>query len=179
MKFITRIMTVTPLVWVRRMRAVVTTQFRAMDWIAIVMALLIVTAPNAYAKIYKWIDADGKVQYSRTPPPEGQFNEVKPGPPPGESPDAANRELQDHLKRQEESENQDEADKMAKKEMASKQAKLEQDCGNTRSELTKLENNSGPRLSVMENGEMVRGMSEDERQSRIAEAKKFISENCQ
>jgi hypothetical protein len=179
MKFITGSMTVTPVLWIRRMRAAMTTRFSAMDLFAIVIALLIVTAPNANAKIYKWVDADGKVQYSQTPPPEGQFNEVKPGPPPGESPDAADRELQDHLQRQEESENQDEADKMAKKEMASKQAKLEQDCGNARSELSKLENNSGPRLSVMENGVMVRGMSEDERQSRIAEAKKFISENCQ
>jgi hypothetical protein len=101
-------------------------------WIAIGLALSIMTMPDAHARIYKWVDADGNVQYSQTPPPEGQFNEVNPGPPPSESPEEANQQLQDTLQRQEESEKQDEADKMEKKETASKQAKKDEICDKAR-----------------------------------------------
>jgi len=49
-------------------------------------------------------------------------------------------------------------------------------CETLRTNLAQLENN--PRVRVEENGE-VRRITEEERQSRIAEAKQKIGENCQ
>ena len=143
------------------------------------IVLLTVMEPIADARIFKWVDADGKVQYSEKPPPDGQFTEITPGQPPSSSADEATRQLQDLLRRQKESENRDEVDKAQKKEEAAKQAKLEQDCIAARNNLTLMENKTGSHLTVMEEGGAVHRLSEDERQAKMTETRKFINDNCQ
>jgi hypothetical protein len=146
-------------------------------WLAAGAALLILSAPGVHAQIYKWTDAGGKVHYSETPPPDGQqFNEVNTGPAP-QSSDEAGRQLQDMLKRQQDSEKQEDAEKNKEKEQAAGQAKLDQYCDQARESLTKLENGPPRRLAVVENGEVSR-MTEDERQAKIEEIEKTISEKC-
>ena len=66
------------------------------------------------------------------------------------------------------------ADKAEKAE--AKEAERKQYCEKMRTNLAQLENN--PRLREEVNGE-VRRLDENERQKRIAEAKKAIAENCQ
>src|SRR3569833_3315296 len=66
-------------------------------WFVAMGALLLANA--ATAAMYKWIDEQGRVQYSQTPPPAGQFKELKPGPPPSQSPEEAEQELQARVQR--------------------------------------------------------------------------------
>ena len=73
-------------------------------------------------------------------------------------------------------EEQQAIDEKVKKEVAAKEAERKQYCEKMRTNLAQLENN--PRLREEVNGE-VRRLDEDERQKRIAEAKKAIAENCQ
>ena len=35
------------------------------------LVCLLGTSPVSYAKMYKWVDADGNTHYTQTPPPEG------------------------------------------------------------------------------------------------------------
>lgn len=52
------------------------------------LALCLLLAPAlAGAQAYRWVDADGRVHYSQTPPAQGPYGQVAPPPPsPGSSP---------------------------------------------------------------------------------------------
>ena len=53
----------------------------------LVLALLLLTPALAAAQAYRWVDEQGKVHYTQTPPPKGDYGEVAPPPPsPGGSP---------------------------------------------------------------------------------------------
>lgn len=139
--------------------------------------LLVLSPPAAYAAMYKWVDADGKVQYSQTPPPEGQFKELRPGPPPAQ-PAEAQKELQDLLKKQDEVRTQRDAEKKEKEDKAAEQSRLAVACARAKRELALLENNPGRRIGVTgDDGQMSR-MTEQEREVRIAETRKIVSEAC-
>lgn len=62
------------------------------------LALLLLTPALAAAQAYRWVDEQGKVHYTQTPPPKGDYGEVAPPPPsPGGSPhlDALSKRAQD------------------------------------------------------------------------------------
>ncbi|MEK7322698.1 MAG: DUF4124 domain-containing protein [Pseudomonadota bacterium] len=151
-----------------------------MRWIrccAVGGLLLALGAPAAYSAMYKWIDANGKVQYSQTPPPEGQFKELKPGPPPVQ-PAEAQKQLQDLLQKQDEVRTQRDTDKKEKEDKATEQARLAVTCARAKRELALLENNPGRRIGITgDDGQMSR-MTEQEREVRLAEARKIASETC-
>jgi hypothetical protein len=51
------------------------------------LALLLLAPALAGAQAYRWVDAQGRVHYSQTPPPQGDYGQVAPPPPsPGRSP---------------------------------------------------------------------------------------------
>ena len=50
------------------------------------LALLLLVPALAGAQAYRWVDEQGKVHYTQTPPPKGDYGEVAPPPPsPGAS----------------------------------------------------------------------------------------------
>ncbi len=50
-------------------------------------ALLLLLIPAlGLAQAYRWVDENGKVHYSQTPPSKGDYGLVAPAPPPGKSP---------------------------------------------------------------------------------------------
>jgi len=131
----------------------------------------------AQAAMYKWVDAQGKVQYTQTPPPAGQFKELKPGPPP-QAPEEAERQLKQLLERQRESAKQRE--RAAENQEADERRQAQQDrlCGQAEKHLAVLESRPGPRLGVVENGAVVRRMDEGERQTKLAETREIIAKFC-
>lgn len=60
---------------------------------AAIAAIAAVVTP-AFAAMYKWVDANGRVVYSDQPPPANVKSEVVPPPPPPSNPNAA-RELEE------------------------------------------------------------------------------------
>jgi len=111
------------------------------------------------------------------PPPEGQFKELKPGPPPAQ-PAEAQKQLQDLLKKQDEVRTQRDTDKKAKEDKATEQSRLAATCAKAKKELALLENNPGQRIGVTgEDGQMHR-MTEQEREVRLTKTRKIISETC-
>src|SRR3569832_71039 len=95
-------------------------------WFVAMGALLLANA--ATAAMYKWIDEQGRVQYSQTPPPAGQFKELKPGPPPSQSPEEAEQELQARVQRLDVLQKERDAEKKAKQEKAAQQTQRDALC---------------------------------------------------
>lgn len=136
-------------------------------------SLLLALSGSAMAgQIYKWVDAQGVTHFGAQPP-TGQtaetLNTVVAPPKPStqaskaeqpDTPDVAQRDI----------------DRKVKEQVATQEAERKRYCETLRTNLAQLENN--PRVRVEDNGEM-RRITEEERQSRIGEAKQKIGENCQ
>lgn len=132
--------------------------------------IVLMSTPVMAAQVYKWVDAQGVTHFGAQPPEGQQATSVNttiapaPTAPPAKLPQVGVDEEQQAI------------DEKVKKEVAAKEAERKQYCEKMRTNLAQLENN--PRLREEVNGE-ARRLGEDERQKRIAEAKKAIAENCQ
>lgn len=134
--------------------------------------LLALSGSAMAAQIYKWVDAQGVTHFGAQPP-TGQAAETlntvvappKPSTPANkteqpQSPDVEQRDI----------------DRKVKEQVAAQEAERKRYCETLRTNLAQLENN--PRVRVEENGE-VRRVTEEERLSRIGDAKQKINEHCQ
>ena len=126
------------------------------------------------AKMYKWVDENGQVQYTQNPPPgDIEAKEIKP--PPKVDTEAAQRSLEAQKKRVEE---QYEERMNAKKENeeSEQQAKeKEEKCNQARNRLASFQR---PRVNLVdEEGNPARA-TEEQRLAGIEKAKEYLSENC-
>jgi len=137
-------------------------------WCAAALAI----ATSASAQIYKWVDKDGKVQYSDTPPPAAQTKQLNinaGAPSPGAAPaasavaaDKAGKETQDASKKAEDN------PKVAA-------AKVER-CNQATAAFKSLE--QGTRISRTDaNGERYY-LDDDQREAEKARARKAMDESC-
>ncbi|WP_339516128.1 DUF4124 domain-containing protein [Pseudomonas sp. RL_15y_Pfl2_60] len=136
--------------------------------------LLAISSTAMASQVYKWVDAQGVTHFGAQPPQGQQSTEINTavptpsGKPAVEEPAPSFNDIADP--------EQAEIDKKVKQEVAAKEAERKQYCTDVRTSLAQIENN--PRVRVEIDGE-VRRITEEERQQRIAETKKAISENCQ
>lgn len=135
--------------------------------------LLAISASAMASQVYKWVDAQGVTHFSAQPPQGQEATSVNTAAPPPKPTVAEEKPAPtfDSIADPE----QAAIDEKVKKEVAAEQAKRKQYCEDVRTNLAQLQNN--PRLRMEIDGE-VRRLSEDERQSRIAETQKSISANC-
>ncbi len=146
----------------------------------VLLALLSLTVG---AQVYRWVDKDGKVQYSDQPPPPGagkaeatRITSSTPSSGSGGTPappakGAPGKDAGDKAKAKAEPDNaaKAEADAQKKRETA-------EFCDNARGEVRQLQN--GNRLSVTSPDGEVRFIEDDERASRIARLQKQIADTC-
>jgi len=127
--------------------------------------------------IYKWVDETGETHYSQTRPSgDYEVEEVRTAPPPANNPEQAKQHLQ---KQVDEMNKRNKEQGEAKKEAISEaeyQKIVKENCTNARNNLGAL-NEGGRKRYLTPEGEVVR-LTEEERQSRIAEANKQIEEYC-
>jgi len=135
----------------------------------LLLTLLIDLSPWCMAaQIYKWVDAQGVTHFDAQPPP-GQPSttlQTPSSPPPKPAALPGSGVLGD----------QKAIDDKVKQQVADQQAQLKQFCEQARTNLAQLQNN--PRLREEVEGQM-RRLDDAQRQERIVEAQKQISENCQ
>ena len=98
-----------------------------------------------FAQVYQYRDANGRMVYSDTPPPEAGAKETQVRPAAGPASEEARKALAEKTKefdkrREEAAENQKKAD-----EEAAKKAKADSNCSDARNQLTALE--SGQRMA--------------------------------
>lgn len=132
-------------------------------------SLLLAFAAQAMAgTIYRWVDANGVTHFSAQPPQGQQAQSlrlaVQPPPAPASQPAATTGERE-----------QQDIERKVKREIAEQQAERKTYCTALRTQLAQLENN--PRIRVEQAGQ-VRRLGEEERQARIAETRKRLSEDC-
>jgi hypothetical protein len=143
------------------------------------LAVLLATATVA-AQVYKWVDKDGRVQYSDTPPPPGatKADPKKIGPATASPATAAvaPKTLQERSK-DADKRRLDDAEKAKKDEEAQKLAKRKEERCNEANRF-KLELESGrPMMRNNDQGER-NFISDDDRNAEIARMKSIMAEAC-
>lgn len=147
---------------------------------AMVLALAACTA-SVQAQVYKWVDKDGKVQYSDQAPPPDAAKSVSQkvisisSSPAAQSDKAAEKapdKVKDFEKRRSQS-----AEQQKKGDEASKLAQRKQEsCDDARANLKGLE--AGGRISKTDaNGERY-FLDDDQRQQEIARTQGVVAESC-
>lgn len=142
-----------------------------MRWMILAATLMIAASPAGHAaQIYKWVDAQGQTHFDSQPPLGKDSQEIEPAravaPPPDTSTPAPEPEP---------AQQQQAVDAKVKKQVAAQEAKRKEFCETQRTNLAQLENN--PRVRQEVNGEF-RRFTEQERQARIVDVKKSISDTC-
>ncbi|MDH3526154.1 MAG: DUF4124 domain-containing protein [Gammaproteobacteria bacterium] len=140
--------------------------------------VVIATTSSAAGKhgIYKWVDESGTVQYTQTPPPGREAQELKPPPTPADDPD----EISDKLKEQVDAMDQRRTEKHQGAADAQQWAEIQkirrENCATARANLAKLQQ-GGNRAYRTPDGQVVR-LTEEDRQQRIEATNRQIQENC-
>jgi hypothetical protein len=141
----------------------------------IASSLLLCLSPSLMAsQVYKWVDSSGTTHFSAQPPQGQTATSINTNVPTTKEPDAvepAQRESFNQIADPE----QAAIDKKVKEEVAAQAAEIKQFCESARNSLAQLQNN--PRIRMEVDGEVKR-LGEDERQAKIAELTKSISETC-
>lgn len=135
--------------------------------------LLALSSPSMASQIYKWVDANGTTHYGAQPPqdrPATNVNTLVAPPRPVAAP-AAQAPAEGVVDAEQEAINA-----KVKAEVAAQAEQLAENCKIYRNNLAQMQNN--PRVRIEVDGE-VRRLTEEERQTRMAEAEKIIKENCQ
>lgn len=138
------------------------------------MALCSLSAVCQAVQIYKWVDAQGQTHFDSQPPVNQTVQQINikqlpPPPPPRALPpipatgDKAQAE-------------QDVIDAKVKKQVAVQEVKRAAYCEEVRTNLAQLKNNPRARLDI---SGVVRRLTDEERDTRTAEAQKAIQDNCQ
>jgi hypothetical protein len=132
-------------------------------------------ATSAWAEIYKWVDKDGKVQYSDTPPPAGQAKQLNiqsaPASPGAAQPTFVEKE-KESLKRA-----ADQKDASKKEEDSEKlAAQKEEACRNATAALRGLDMQI-PIWRTDASGERSY-LSDEQREAEKVKAQKSIDESC-
>lgn len=145
---------------------------------AVIVALLLISL-NAHAALSKWVDADGKVHYSDTPPPAAKTETVRNISGKGQADAPASYTPKSLAEREAElkKSKQEKADAEQKKEKQKAEAETKkQNCSIARENARTLEESS--RIVTYDaNGERT-FLDDSAREQRLAEARKAISENC-
>jgi hypothetical protein len=153
----------------------------------LVFGLTLAFAASASAQLYRWVDKDGKVRYSDTPPPGVKATTLRPPSaataPPAAAGDAAAKDAKkgpltpaeqeaDYRKRQLESQKARGKDDQARRDTDAKQA----NCARAREALVTLE--SGQRITRTD-GQGERAFLDDEARAReIEKARQSVREWC-
>lgn len=134
--------------------------------------LLLITPSLGWSEAYRWVDENGRVHYTQTPPPSGEYGRVAPAPPPsGSSPNLD--QLRDY---------NDAADKGRLKERqqtqkkAEEQARQQQRCTQAKQRLALFES-GGQFYSMDEKGERTFLNSQQVDQRRM-DARTSVDERC-
>ena len=131
-------------------------------------------AGNAYAAMYKWVDEDGNVQYTQSPPPAGiEAETIQPPPEVDSAPAIKQMEEQDKQFDEIRKQQQKQADKDAQE--AAKVAMQKKNCEMAKS---RLESYARPRVKFVQKDDSRVTATEEERQEQIKKSEDMIKEFC-
>ena len=138
------------------------------------VALLLICCFAAQAAMYRW-EEDGVIQYGQRPPPGVDVELMKPPPPPPSN--TGQRPVQPQQRAEPPNEGRQQRSVPQQEQLVEKERQeiIKRNCDIARRNLQALTERNQVRLKE---GDNYRIMGEDERQQRIATAKKNIQEFC-
>ncbi|MGD8743430.1 MAG: DUF4124 domain-containing protein [Granulosicoccaceae bacterium] len=141
----------------------------------VVLGLLIAFGP-AEARTYKWVDENGVTQYTQTPPPKGDYEQVRTtGKPVADTP-RATRDLEIRLdqfeQRREEAARQRAEKNKAHQEIAQRRA----DCEKAKQNLEYFQ--SHPRIRYKDKDGNISYLAEEDRQNKMQAIRDNIKKLC-
>ena len=143
-----------------------------------IITLALITI-NAHAELNKWVDADGKVHYSDTPPPEVSTQSVRTFTGKDQADAPATYTPKSLAEREAEMKKSKQAKEEASKKKAEEDAKAEakrKNCEGARQNAKSLE--EGGRIYTYDDKGERSYMDDATRAQRLEEASKAISANC-
>jgi hypothetical protein len=138
------------------------------------ITLLTVLPLAASAQIYRWVDADGVVHFSQTPPDHGSYQKISPMPPPPTSAPgvAALRESAQNLDRSEVQA------KQARQQMLQAKADQAERCAKARERISFLEEKTAHRLFVTGPDGQPARMTDEQYEQALADARAAAAKYC-
>jgi len=139
-------------------------------------------AAFAAPQYYRWVDRDGNVHYTDTPPPSDAYQKVEGAAPapdvaPGEGPTTAER-IRDWRQRQIEQSKAESEREKARREAREEQATREQNCRQARENLKFLEAHTQIIVPPEKQGGDARRIPDDEREKMIEQGHEAVRKFC-
>lgn len=137
----------------------------------LIAALCTASAAAVAAPMYRWVDKNGVVQYTQTPPPGIQAESVRPAPPPSAGSSGLQRYSEAYSKEQADRASQD-------AQTAAQQQKRDEACNEAQEQLEKLQSVPLRRLVERDDAGTVTRMTAEKQADLIADAQRAIAKNC-
>ena len=137
--------------------------------------LLLLISTAAAAETYRWVNEDGVVTYSQTPPPDAEAEVVKTRSAPSSDAAAEKKRLQKLRQRLADSEEDRALKKAEKQRLAEESAVNDRNCEAARNNLSQL-TALGNRLYKV--GDDYLRLTEEQRQQRMRDAREQIEKHC-
>lgn len=129
----------------------------------------------AVAQIYRWVDADGVVHFSQTPPEHGGYQKISPQLPPA-TPAPGVEALREDAQRFDQTNAQA---KQAREKMLQAKAEQAERCAKARERISFLEEKTAHRLFVTGPDGQPARMSDEQFQQTLADARAAAAKYCQ
>lgn len=143
---------------------------------AFAFAVLLSPAVAAGVNIYKWVDDEGNVHYTQSPPQDRSSELLAPAPGPADPREAI--EALDEMHRKADEMRQQRLDRQSEQQREQDLASRKRaNCEQARNRLEQLRTSQRP-YTMDASGERVR-MSEEQRAAAIRQAEANVAENCQ
>ena len=138
--------------------------------------LALVFAMAVQADAYKWIDDDGDVIYSQTPPVDKPYEKMGTPPPPSMNPEAAKKQVESLIEAQKATDKarEEEQQKQQQEQLAAEA--LAESCRVAKYNLQQYQNNPGRRMMDAQ-GNVTRP-TEEERQQKISTLQQQVNQFC-
>ncbi len=142
-----------------------------------VFVTLLFMTSSSFSDAYKWVDADGGINYSQQQPVYIASELIKAPPPPSIDPIVAQKEIDILIEKQDGTfeENEQERQRIADEE--AEQQKRAEYCRANQHNLQLFQNNTNDRL-IDADGNVTR-LTEEKRQQTITEIQQNIAKHCQ
>lgn len=135
------------------------------------LILLCAVLPATASGLYRWVDAEGRVHYTQTPPPQGTFEPLAPAPPPP----PPSTGLTDFAREQDAARAKAREEKLKADQSGAEKARL---CEQARQRAAYLETQIPRRLGTIDaDGKAVR-MNEEEFARRKQAAAEAVQQAC-
>ena len=138
--------------------------------------MLIAATLTAQGAFYKWVDANGVTQYTQSPPPSGQYQEMHSSALPASDPASELQREETTAKDQNAPDTAAENPAQDDQKQAAQQAAREQNCQLARQRLAQLETHG--RIRYQADDGSIQVMSEEEKQAKLAETRKMMADMC-